>query len=88
MLKCEEITMVIEEDVKQGEFVCPHCTGKDFVLIGLQRQTGLFQNHELWNCRNCHSTFARETIEVKKTSEGETFNKRASPFYSRVKFAG
>ncbi len=26
--------MVIEEDMKQGEFVCPHCTGNSFVLKG------------------------------------------------------
>lgn len=80
--------MVIEEDTKQGEFVCPHCRGNSFVLIGLQRQSGLFKDHELWCCKSCHSTFARETIEVKKTAEDETFNKRALPYYSRVKFAG
>ena len=80
--------MVIEEDMKQGEFVCPHCAGRSFVLIGLQRQSGLFKDHELWCCKSCHSTFARETIEVKKTTEDETFNKRALPYYCRVKFAG
>lgn len=80
--------MVIEEDMKQGEFVCPHCVGRSFVLIGLQRQSGLFKDHELWSCKSCHSTFARETIEVKKTTEDETFNKRALPYYCRVKFAG
>ena len=80
--------MVIEEDMKQGEFVCPHCAGRRFVLIGLQRQSGLFKDHELWCCKSCHSTFARETIEVKKTTEDETFNKRALPYYCRVKFAG
>ncbi|MCR4321539.1 MAG: hypothetical protein NUV74_14530 [Candidatus Brocadiaceae bacterium] len=80
--------MVIEEDMKQGEFVCPHCAGRSFVLIGLQRQSGLFKDHELWSCKSCHSTFAKETIEVKKTTEGETFNKRALPYYCRVKFAG
>ncbi len=80
--------MVIEEDMKQGEFVCPHCRGNRFVLIGLQRQSGLFKDHELWSCKSCHSTFARETIEVKKTTEDETFNKRALPYYCRVKFAG
>ena len=40
--------MVIEEDTKQDEFVCPHCRGNSFVLIGLQRQSGLFKDHELW----------------------------------------
>ena len=80
--------MDIEEGMKQGEFVCPHCTGNSFVLIGLQRQNGLFKDRELWSCKSCHSTFARETIEVKKTTEGETFNKRALPYYCRVEFAG
>jgi len=79
--------MVIEEDTKQDEFVCPHCRGNSFVLIGLQRQSGLFKDHELWCCKSCHSTFARETIEIKKTAEAETFNKRALPYYSRVEFA-
>ena len=80
--------MVVEEDMKQSGFVCPHCSGNRFVLIGLQRQSGLFKDHELWCCKSCHSTFARETIEVKKTVEDETFNKRALPYYCRVKFAG
>ncbi|HHT9116443.1 MAG: hypothetical protein HY607_03250 [Planctomycetes bacterium] len=80
--------MVVEEYMKQSGFVCPHCSGNSFVLIGLQRQSGLFKDHELWCCKSCHSTFARETIEVKKTVEDETFNKRALPYYCRVKFAG
>ena len=80
--------MGIEEGMKQGEFVCPHCTGNSFVLIGLQRQNGLFKDRELLSCKSCHSTFARETIEVKKTTEDETFNKRALPYYCRVKFVG
>ena len=78
--------MGIEEDMKQGEFVCPHCTGNRFVLIGLQRQSGLFKDHELWSCKRCHSTFARETIEIKKSEVNELFNKRALPYYCRVKF--
>jgi len=78
--------MVVEEDRKQGEYVCPHCTGNSFVLIGLQRHNGLFKDHELWRCKSCHSTFARETIEGKKTAEDETFNKRALSYYCRVKF--
>ena len=79
--------MVIEEDVKSGEFVCPHCKGTGFVLIGVQRQNGLFKNHELWSCKKCHSTFARETIETAKSEESESFNKRASSYYCRVQFA-
>jgi transposase-like protein len=79
--------MVAEEDRKQGEYVCLHCTGKSFILIGLQRHNGLFKDHELWRCKSCHSTFARETIEVKKTAEDETFNKRALSYYCRIKFA-
>ncbi len=79
--------MVVEEDRKHGEYVCPHCTGKNFILIGLQRHNGLFKDHELWRCKSCHSTFARETIEVKKTAEDETFNKRALSYYCKIKFA-
>ena len=80
--------MIQEKDVSRVEFICPHCKGNKFVLIGLQKQNGLFKDHELWSCKHCHSTFAKETIEVKKTAEDETFNKRALPYYSRVKFAG
>ncbi|KXK28809.1 MAG: hypothetical protein UZ01_02554 [Candidatus Brocadia sinica] len=81
--------MVIKENKNtiQDEFVCPHCNGSTFIFIGLQKQKGLFKNHELWRCKNCHSTFARETIDVKKSMENETFNKRALQYYCKIRFA-
>ncbi|MBM2832968.1 MAG: hypothetical protein HW406_129 [Candidatus Brocadiaceae bacterium] len=79
--------MIVERDMKQCEYVCLHCKGNNFVLIGTQRQNGLFKDRELWNCKNCHSTFAKETVKVKKTAEDETFNKRAISYYGRIKFS-
>lgn len=78
--------MVTKENNTPAEFVCPHCKGNTFIFIGLQKQKGLFENHELWCCRNCHSTFARETIDVKKSIENETFNRRALQYYCKIKF--
>jgi ribosomal protein L37AE/L43A len=81
--------MIIKEnkDNIQDMFVCPHCNGRSFVFIGRQKQKGLFENHELWCCRNCHSTFARETIDVEKSMENETFNKKALQYYCKIRFA-
>lgn len=79
--------MVVKENITQDEFVCPHCRGNSFVFIGLQRQKGLFKDHELWSCKSCRSTFARETIDVKKTSENELFKKRALLYYYKIRFA-
>ncbi|MDR4509827.1 MAG: hypothetical protein MRJ65_16600 [Candidatus Brocadiaceae bacterium] len=79
--------MKIKEKAVQCEFACPLCKGISFVFIGLQKQKGLFNNHELWNCKTCHSTFARESIEMKKTVENETFHKKAFPFYCGFKFS-
>ncbi len=78
--------MVINKDNMISEFVCPHCKGSVFIFIGLQRQKGLFENRELWRCRSCHSTFARETIDVKKSVENETFNKLAIQYYCKMRF--
>lgn len=68
-------------------FECPHCKGSNFIFIGLQKQKSLFNNHELWNCKNCHGTFARESIEADKTVENEAFSKRASMFYRKFRFS-
>jgi len=78
--------MVVERDMKHGEYVCPCCTGNRFVLIGLQRHNGLFKDRELWRCKSCHSTFAKETVKSKKTAEDESFNKRALSYYCKIKF--
>ena len=32
--------MVIEEDMKQGEFVCPHCTGNSLYLSACKGKVG------------------------------------------------
>lgn len=79
--------MIQEKDVSRVEFICPHCKGNKFVLIGLQKQNGLFKDHELWSCKHCHSTFARETIEAVQTTENENFKKKALQYYRRVNFA-
>lgn len=78
--------MVISEKIKQVEFVCPHCNGNSFIRLGLQRQKGLFNGRELWRCKTCHGTFARESIDIKKTAENETFSKRAFPYYRKIRF--
>ena len=78
--------MVIRENIRQVEFVCPHCNGNSFIHIGLQRQKGLFKDRELWTCKTCHGTFARESVEIKKSAENEIFNKRAFPYYCRICF--
>lgn len=80
--------MVIEENKNnlQEEFICPQCHGSTFLFIGLQKQKGLFENHELWHCKGCHGTFARETIDVRKSMENETFNKRALQYYCKSRF--
>lgn len=79
--------MVINGNNMQNEFVCPHCKGYSFIFIGLQKQKGLFENHELWCCKSCHSTFAKETIDVKNSMENESFNKRAFQYYCKSRFA-
>lgn len=83
--------MVIKENKNNlnihEEFICPHCKGSKFIFIGLYKQKGLFENHELWRCKSCHSTFARETIDVNKSMENETFNKRAFQYYCKIRFA-
>jgi transposase-like protein len=79
--------MIAKDCVMQNEFVCPHCKSVNFVLLGVQKQKGLFKDHELWKCRSCHGTFARETIEVRRSAENESFNKNASSYYCRVLFA-
>lgn len=79
--------MKVKGNKSKTKYECPHCKGSDFIFIGLQRQKGLFNNHELWNCKNCHSTFARESIEVYKSVENEAFNKRASSFYGGFRFS-
>ncbi|TVL94601.1 MAG: hypothetical protein CV082_14305 [Candidatus Brocadia sp. BL1] len=78
--------MVINENNIRNEFVCPHCKGNTFIFIGLQKQKGLFENHELWCCKSCRGTFARETIDVKNYMENETFNKRAFQYYCKNRF--
>lgn len=80
--------MVIKENNNdvQEEFVCPHCYGSTFIFIGLQKQKGLFENRELWRCKGCHGTFARETIDVRRSMENETFNKRALLYYCKSRF--
>ncbi len=79
--------MVIIENIKHGEFACPHCRGGSFVYVGIQRQKGIFNGHELWSCKKCQGTFARESIEVKKSTESELFDKRAFGCYCKVQFA-
>lgn len=81
------VAMVTNESIEDGKFVCPHCKGNSFILIGVQKQKGLFKDHELWNCRKCHGTFAKETIDEKRSSENERFNKNAFSYYCRIQFA-
>ena len=76
--------MVVEEDMKQGEFVCPHCTGNSLCLSVCKGKMDYSKIMNYGAVKRCHSTFAKETIEVKKTAEDETFNKRALPYYCRV----
>ena len=78
--------MVISKTIKQVEFMCPHCGCNSFIHIGLQRQKGLFKDRELWKCNTCQGTFARESIEMKKSTENEIFNKRAFPYYLKIRF--
>ncbi len=73
--------MMLKKIVTNDDFECPHCNGNKFIFIGVQEQKGLFKNRELWNCKNCHSTFAKETIDVKNYRENTSFNKCAFPFY-------
>lgn len=79
--------MVLKEETIQREFVCPNCHGGNFIFIGVQRQKGLFKGRELWKCRRCHGTFAKETIDVKKSTENESFNKSAFSYYCKIQFA-
>ena len=79
--------MIAEKEVKQLTFMCPHCKENDFIFFGMQRQKGLFKDHELWNCKKCHSTFAREAIDVKNMAKNTSFNNKAFPFYCRTRFS-
>ncbi len=78
--------MITKENITQDEFVCPHCMERNFILIGMQRQKGLFKGHELWKCKSCHGTFARETIDIKRSNENESFNKSAFSYYCNFQF--
>ena len=79
--------MIAEKELKHKIFVCPHCKGTSFIFLGMQRQKGLFKGRELWNCKTCHSTFAREAIDVNNLKENTSFNSKTFPFYYKARFS-